>query len=88
MRQSHLPPGIEKQAHEAILALASCNGLEHAHVRTIQYCIAVCPEEFHRAYEAYFSAVDASGNTERLNLHLDQPHSHRPGSDDGRSHHS
>lgn len=57
MYQRHLPPGIEGPAHEAILALASCEGLELVHLKTIQYCIAVCPQGFQRAYIAYFDSL-------------------------------
>ncbi len=88
MRQFSLPPGIEKQALEAILALASCNGLEPIHLQTIRYCIAVCPEGFHRAYEAYFNALNTTGTTGRLDLHLDPPHKYGFAGDDGRCRHS
>ena len=88
MRQSHLPPSIEKQAREAILALAACNGLEPSHVRTIQYCISVCPEEFYRAYEAHFDALKTAKDSERLNSHLDQPHTSRPNGGEGCCSHS
>ena len=88
MRQSSLPPGIEKQALEAILALASCNGLEPSHVRTIQHCIATCPEEFYRAYEAHFDALKTTKDSEQLNSHLDQQHTPRPYSGEGCCPHS
>jgi hypothetical protein len=85
MRQSDLPPEIEKQAHEAILALASCKGLAPIHIQTIRYCIAVCPEGFHRAYEAYFREWSAADAKDRLDSHLDPPHIY--GSDVGNSYH-
>jgi hypothetical protein len=82
MRQSDLPPEIEKQAHEAILALASCKGLTPTHLETIRYCIAVCPEGFHRAYESYFRGLNTTMRTERIGLHLDEPKAHRSASGD------
>ena len=88
MRQSGLPPGIEKQAREAILALASCNGLEPSHLQTIRYCIAVCPEEFHRAYEAYFNALNTTGTTGRLDSHLDPSHKYGSAGGDVHCRHS
>jgi hypothetical protein len=88
MRQSDLPPGIEKQAHEAILALASCNGLEPIHLQTIRYCIAVCPDGFHRAYEAYFNLQNTTGTTGQLDSHLDQPRNYGSAGGDGRCRHS
>lgn len=60
MCHDHLPPGIEVQVHEAILALVSCKGLEGRHLQTIRYCIAVCPSGFYRAYINYFDALEVS----------------------------
>lgn len=88
MRQSDLPPEIEKQAHEAILALASCKGLAPIHLQTIRYCIAVCPEGFHRAYETYFRGLTTTTRTEQIDLHLDEPKTRRPASGDSCCHHS
>lgn len=50
-----IPRSIQKQAHEAILALEQGRGLEPPFLQTIQLCIRVCPEAFHEAYEAFFN---------------------------------
>ncbi len=69
MRSHHLPPGLEKEVQEAIVALASCRGLGAVHLQTIRYCIAVCPEGFERAYFAYFEPLTSkeTHNSERSN---------------------